>query len=105
MAEERGSPVYPPGDSLPGGALCGLCLASLVASGVGHITQVCVAREQQGTGLGFELMRRSLLTLAARGCHTVSLTVTTANQQAIRLYERMGFRTRRSFAAYVWERP
>jgi ribosomal protein S18 acetylase RimI-like enzyme len=86
------------------GTLCGLCLASLVAEGVGHITQVGVSPEHQGTGLGYELMRRSMLALAARGCRSVSLTVTAANQQAIRLYERIGFRTRRSFAAYVWEK-
>ena len=86
------------------GTLCGVCLASLVAEGVGHITQVCVNPEYRGVGLGYELLRRSLLSLAARGCRTVSLTVTAANQSAIRLYERMGFRTRRSFAAFVWEK-
>ena len=86
------------------GTLSGLCLASLVADGVGHITQVCVTPEHQGTGLGYELMRRSMLSLAARGCRSVSLTVTDANQQAVGLYQRMGFRTRRSFAAYVWEK-
>jgi len=87
------------------GTLCGLCLASLVADGVGHITQVGVSPAHRGTGLGYELLRRSLLSLAARGCRTVSLTVTTANQQAVRLYEQLGFRTRRTFSAYVWEKP
>jgi ribosomal protein S18 acetylase RimI-like enzyme len=84
--------------------LCGLCLASLVADGVGHITQVCVDPAHRGTGLGYELLRRSLLSLAARACRTVSLTVTSANESAISLYERMGFRTRRSFSAFVWEK-
>jgi len=86
------------------GLICGMCLASLVGDGVGHITQLCVNPEHRGTGLGYELLRRSLLSLAARACHTVSLTVTSANQSAVRLYEGLGFRTRRNFSAFVWEK-
>ncbi len=55
------------------------------------------------TGLGYELLRRSLVTLAAHGCHKVSLTVTSSNAEAAQLYRRMGFVNRREFAAYVWE--
>ena len=84
------------------GLLCGMSLASLVASDVGHITQVCVAPSHRGMGLGYELLRRSLLALAAHGCRSVSLTVTAANQSATRLYERMGFTQRREFTACVW---
>ena len=57
----------------------------------------------QGTGLGYELVRRSLAALAGHGCRKASLTVTTANRNAVSLYERMGFAVRRRFAAYVWE--
>ncbi|HTD43953.1 MAG TPA: GNAT family N-acetyltransferase [Bryobacteraceae bacterium] len=84
------------------GALCGISLASLVASDVGHITQVCVAPSHRGMGLGYELLRRSLLALAAHGCRSVSLTVTASNDTALRLYQRMGFTQRREFAASVW---
>lgn len=83
--------------------LCGASLASLVSYDVGHITQVCVAPSYQGTGLGYELMRRSLEALAAHGCRTVSLTVTAENESALRLYRNMGFVQRRAFGAYVWE--
>jgi ribosomal protein S18 acetylase RimI-like enzyme len=86
-----------------GHGLCGVCLASIVAPGVGHITQICVAPGHRGSGLGYELLRRSLVSLAAHGCAKVSLTVTSENTSAIALYERLGFRLRRSFAAYVWE--
>ena len=85
------------------GTLCGMSLASLVAADSGHITQVCVAPSHRGTGLGYELLRRSLVALAAHGCHKVTLTVTASNTEAIDLYERMGFTNRRDFAAYVWE--
>jgi ribosomal protein S18 acetylase RimI-like enzyme len=87
----------------PTGALQGIVLASVVAAKAGHIMQVCVAPAQQGTGLGYELVRRSLVALSAHGCRTASLTVTTANQAAAHLYERMGFTNRREFAAHVWE--
>jgi GNAT superfamily N-acetyltransferase len=83
--------------------LRGVSLASMVAPDVGHITQVCVSPQDRGSGLGYELMRQSLTALAFHGCRSVSLTVTTSNESAVRLYERMGFVTRRNFAAYVWE--
>ena len=86
-----------------GGNLCGISLASMVAPNVGHITQICVAPSHHGRGLGYELLRRSLDALALNGCRSVSLTVTSANQTAIRLYESVGFRSRRDFAAFVWE--
>jgi len=85
--------------------ISGLCLASLVSEGTGHITQLCVGPDHRGIGLGRELLRRSLLALAAHRVIRVSLTVTTLNRKAIRLYERMGFRNQRDFAAYVWVKP
>jgi len=86
-----------------GGNLTGICLGSMVASDVGHITQICVAPEVQKSGLGYELMRRSLVSFAEEGCEKASLTVTASNAHAIRLYQRMGYRAMRRFAAYVWE--
>ena len=83
--------------------LAGICLSSLVKADVGHITQVCVSRAARGTGVGYELIRRSLESLARHNCKKVSLTVTAANMEAIALYERMGFRKTRNFFAYVWE--
>ena len=85
------------------GRLCGLCLSSLVKADVGHITQVCVSKAVRRWGVGYELIRRSLESLAKHGCHKVSLTVTAANTEAIALYERMGFHKTRNFFAYVWD--
>lgn len=84
------------------GRLCGICLSSLVHSDVGHITQVCVSKSVRARGVGYELIRRSLESLARHGCRKASLTVTSANREAIALYERMGFRRSRDFSAYVW---
>jgi ribosomal protein S18 acetylase RimI-like enzyme len=85
------------------GTLCGVSLASLVSNDIGHITQVCVAPSYQSTGLGYELMRKSMEAMAARGCRAVSLTVTAENEPAVRLYRKMGFVHQRGFSAYVWE--
>jgi ribosomal protein S18 acetylase RimI-like enzyme len=85
------------------GQACGICLSSLVREDVGHITQICVTPGVAGTGVGYELLRRSMVALGQAGCRSVSLTVTTANDNAIALYRRVGFEDRRRFAAYVWE--
>lgn len=84
--------------------MVGISLASLVAADVGHITQICVAPEAQGTGAGYELMRHSLVALREAGCGHTSLTVTESNVGAVELYRRMGFQEMKHFAAYVWER-
>ena len=90
-------------DTLQTRRLCGLSLASKVAAEVGHITQICVAPEVKGKGIGYELLRRSLTALEAEGCEKASLTVTASNQEAVQLYQRVGFRATRRFAAYVWD--
>jgi ribosomal protein S18 acetylase RimI-like enzyme len=85
------------------GKLVGMLLSSLVHADIGHITQVCVSHATRGTGVGYELIRRSLESLAKHGCRKASLTVTAANTDAIMVYEQMGFRQTRVFSAYVWE--
>ncbi len=85
------------------GRMAGLSLASLVASDIGHVTQICVAPEYKGQGLGYELLLRSMEAMRVHGCRKVSLTVTAANEDAIRLYRKVGYSIRRVFAAYVWD--
>lgn len=85
------------------GRICGMCLASIVAPECGHVTQICVAPWVRGKGVGYELMRQSLNTLAECGCSKVSLTVTGSNTEAILLYEALGFETVHRFSAHVWE--
>jgi len=85
------------------GRMCGVSLASLVAPDTGHVTQICVSPEVRGTGIGHELLRQSLTTLRDMSCNSASLTVTAANEDAVSLYERVGFQTIRRFSAYVWE--
>jgi ribosomal protein S18 acetylase RimI-like enzyme len=82
---------------------CGVCLASIVSPEVGHITQICNSPEVRGGGVGYELLLRSLRILRQHGCRRVSLTVTASNTKAVELYQRVGFRTVRQFAACIWE--
>jgi ribosomal protein S18 acetylase RimI-like enzyme len=85
------------------GRLFGVSLASMVAPGVGHITQICVSPQVRGTGIGHELLRLSLTTLRDAGCRSATLTVTSSNEDAVALYERVGFETAHQFTAFVWE--
>lgn len=85
------------------GRLCGLSLASLVSPESGHITQICVSPSVRGTGVGHALLRQSLLAFRKMGCRSTGLTVTAANEGAVALYERIGFRTIHQFPAYAWQ--
>ncbi|MHB1023255.1 MAG: GNAT family N-acetyltransferase [Acidobacteriaceae bacterium] len=85
------------------GSLEGLLLCSRVRGDVGHITQICVAPEQRGFGLGKLLLQRCGVTLHQRGFDALTLTVTEGNANAVSLYERCGFQTRHRFDAMVWD--
>jgi ribosomal protein S18 acetylase RimI-like enzyme len=80
-----------------------MILTSTVAEGVGHTTQVCVMPGYQGSGIGRQLMEHSINALRKRNYKSLSLTVTSVNKRAVELYEHLGFRTVKTFAAGVWQ--
>ncbi len=84
--------------------LAGLLLCSRVREDVGHVTQICVAPEFRGRGLGRLLMNECAESLAKRGFNLLTLTVTASNQKAVSLYEWLGFRGTHRFDAMVWDR-
>jgi ribosomal protein S18 acetylase RimI-like enzyme len=86
-----------------GDRLVGMVLASTVAEGVGHTTQICVLPGYQGHGIGRQLMEHSIQALRRRKYEYLSLTVTSINKQAVQLYEHLGFDTIKTFAAGVWQ--
>ncbi|HTX16461.1 MAG TPA: GNAT family N-acetyltransferase [Candidatus Baltobacteraceae bacterium] len=88
---------------LTGDRLIGMILTSTVAEGVGHTTQVCVMPGHQGHGIGRQLMEHSIQALRHRHYDSLSLTVTAINKHAVDLYEHLGFRTLKTFAAGVWQ--
>ena len=80
-----------------------MILTSTVAQGVGHTTQVCVMPGYQGSSIGRQLMEQSIHALKRRGYKSLSLTVTTINKRAVELYEHLGFKLVKTFAAGVWQ--
>jgi len=83
----------------------GILLASRLSRTNGHICQLSVAPQAQGRGLGSVLASACLQALARQGLETASLSVTVGNRRACSLYERLGFRLHREFAAHAWVRP
>jgi ribosomal protein S18 acetylase RimI-like enzyme len=83
----------------------GVILSSHLSQTNGHVCQVSVAPEAQGRGLGEVLMTSALAAFRREGLATSSLSVTYDNRRAYRLYERLGFRLRKEFAAHAWVRP
>lgn len=92
VAEERGVAV-------------GVLLASRLSPGAGHVCQVSVLPEAQRRGLGEALVLAALGAFRSQGLASASLSVTVGNRPAYRLYERLGFRLRKAFAAHAWARP
>src|ERR1700747_1909684 len=79
-------------------------LTSEVSPGVAHTTQVCVLPGYQGHGLGRMLMPMSADGLRSMQFRELTLTVTSENSGAVKLYEGLGLHVIRSFTAGVWPR-
>jgi ribosomal protein S18 acetylase RimI-like enzyme len=85
--------------------LAGMILTSIVSDEVAHITQLCVAPEQQEKGLGRRLILEVTRRLQARGFKAATLTVTVSNTRAVQLYRRLGFISLNTFPAFAWDAP
>jgi ribosomal protein S18 acetylase RimI-like enzyme len=83
----------------------GVLLASHLSRTNGHVCQVSVSPAGQGRGVGAALMTAALTAFRRQGLETSSLSVTLDNHRAYRLYQRLGFRLRKRFAAHAWVRP
>jgi ribosomal protein S18 acetylase RimI-like enzyme len=83
----------------------GVLIASRLAHSNGHVCQVSVAPESQARGVGAALMAAALHAFREQGLSSATLSVTVSNRRAHRLYELLGFRTQRTFAAHAWARP
>jgi GNAT superfamily N-acetyltransferase len=86
------------------GTVCGFIIVSRVSRAASMIPQISILPSHQGRGLGSALMDHALTALSLQGCKTVSLTVTVENRKALEWYQRQGFRLRKAFEAYVWQR-
>lgn len=110
IVELRGCGEQIPGASLvaihrPTRELAGLVALTGVRRQTAHVPQVAVAPEFQSRGLGAVLLEHAFREAAPRGYREVSLTVTDLNRRAVQFYERLGFKTFRTFGAFVWDGP
>jgi ribosomal protein S18 acetylase RimI-like enzyme len=86
------------------GGLIGMLLCSRVADDVAHITQLCVATAYRGQGLGLALLEHCIHHLTHSRFAAITLTVTEANHQAVKLYKDSGFFVRHRFEAMVLDK-
>jgi ribosomal protein S18 acetylase RimI-like enzyme len=86
------------------GALIGMLLCSRVADDVAHITQLCVSTAHRGHGLGLALLEHCIHHLTRSRFAAITLTVTEANHQAVKLYQDSGFFVRHRFDAMVLDK-
>ena len=66
-----------------------------------HIDVLAVVPSSQGMGIGTALMLRAEEKAASMGKRTMSLGVIAENEGAIRLYERLGFKTTRTWRGFL----
>ncbi|MBV9573698.1 MAG: GNAT family N-acetyltransferase [Acidobacteriales bacterium] len=85
------------------GAMTGMILCSRVREDAGHVTQLCVLPEYRAHGIGETLLAATTANLRQRNFSLLSLTVTATNEPALKLYQHLGFETKRVFDAFVWE--
>lgn len=72
------------------GRVVGLCGVQNI-SGEGEITNVSVARDCRGEGIGYKMVKQLLERGVGIGIKDYTLEVRASNEPAIRLYERLGF--------------
>ena len=88
----------------PSELLAGIITVTGIRRTTAHIPQVAVAGSFQGFGVGSAMMEAAFRDLLRAGYEEVTLTVTDANVGALRLYERVGFETFKTFGAFIHNR-
>ena len=108
LVENPGCGVFMPEASFVGldwqGTPCGFIFCCRISAEAAIIPQIAVHPLYQGKRLGNTLMNRAFAQLKALGFRSVSLTVTEKNHRALQWYQRLGFKIRKEFGAYVWQR-
>jgi len=66
----------------------------------GHVVSVAVIDEHRGKGVGSELVNESLKGVKMRQCGEMYLEVRCSNNDAVRLYEKLGFSIMQRLKAY-----
>ncbi|HSW40520.1 MAG TPA: N-acetyltransferase [Acidobacteriota bacterium] len=108
LVENPGCGVFMPESSFmaldENGAILGYVISCRISGEAGMIPQIAIHPSYQGHGLGNSLMEHALRSFGNAHFQSVSLTVTKKNRRAFDWYQRLGFRIRKEFGAYVWQR-
>jgi ribosomal protein S18 acetylase RimI-like enzyme len=80
--------------------LVGVALGKTFSDGMGWVSQVAVARDQQGRGIGSALLTDAFQRRLDAGATQLGLGVSAANPHALRLYQRLGLEIDREWMAY-----
>lgn len=91
------------GALLDGPAVVGYVVADSVPNHgppIGHIKDLAVKPDRQGSGIGSDLLTRALTSLNGQGVNTVKLEVRRGNRAARKLYEARGFDYLRTVPQY-----
>ena len=80
--------------------LVGVALGKTFSDGTGWVSQVAVARDQQGRGIGSALLTEAFRRRLGAGATQIGLGVSAANPHALRLYQRLGLEIDREWMAY-----
>lgn len=74
---------------------CGTVQGIMDGPDLGLIQNIGIVKSYRGLGLGSLIVLKSLAGFQQAGAKVVSLEVTVQNDSAIRLYERLGFKTKK----------
>jgi len=109
LVENPGCGIFMPETSFMAldkqGSPIAFLICSRISGEAAMIPQIAVHPLHQGRGVGNVLMNLSFEQLKAKGFRNVSLTVTKKNRRAFEWYQRLGFKIRKEFGAFVWQRP
>jgi len=83
------------------GEIVGVLITSNISPETGMIPQISVERKHQGKGIGTALLGRYFELARSGTLKRVSLSVSANNSRAHRLYQRLGFRKKKTFYAFV----
>ncbi len=108
LVENPGCGIFMPEASFIGldgqGIPCGFVISCRISCGAAMIPQIAVHPSHQARGLGKALMNSAIEQLRSLEFRSVSLTVTKKNRRAFDWYQRLGFKFRKDFGAFIWER-
>ncbi len=76
--------------AIKGKMLCGYIILTEVID-ESHLLNLCVFKDQQGSGIGRDLVREGISQVSQRGVNKMFLEVRRSNVSAIGLYQSLGF--------------